>query len=406
MVSVDVPSDDKHIRILVIDDDEFMLKACVHALRRIGYEHVLQANGGQAALDLLRAQTESIDVVLCDLNMPQMDGIEVLRALADQGYLGSVIVLSGEDARLIKAAAEMAAHHRLRVLGALQKPLKPAELEGLLQRNGEALAQLSELSQEDIDETALRAGIDLKELTVYFQPKVYIANRDVAGFEALSRWISPRYGLVSPERFVPLAENGGTIDLLTDYVIATAFREARTWQVPPNRYSLAVNVSMSNLNRLDLPEALAAQAQQAGLAPEQVVLEVTESRLMENPAAALDTLARLRLKRIGLSIDDFGTGYSSLDQLQRIPFTELKVDRLFVHGAAQNPTLRAIFESSVKLGKSLGLTIVAEGVETPEDWRLAEALGCDMAQGYLVSKPMPAAEVSTWLQRWALRQPF
>jgi len=160
---------------------------------------------------------------------------------------------------------------------------------------------------------------------------------------------------------------------------------------------------MDNLGSLEFPDFVARAADKAGVSPTSLVLEVTESRLMKDPLAALDILTRLRLKHIGLSIDDFGTGHSSLAQLRDIPFDELKVDRGFVHGACRDASLRAIFEASLGMARQLGMKTVAEGVEDQEDWDCLRATGCDMAQGYFIAKPMPAADLAGWIAQWEAR---
>ena len=172
------------------------------------------------------------------------------------------------------------------------------------------------------------------------------------------------------------------------------------WRADGLDLKIGVNFSVDNLNQLDLPEWIVSVASEEGMDPSKVILEVTESRLMEDVTKPLEILTRLRLKRIGISIDDFGTGFSSMEQLKRIPFEELKIDRAFVFGAAGDPSARAILESSVDLGKRMGMSLVAEGAETQEDWDLVAELGCDMVQGYFVAKPMPGDELPSWIAEW------
>jgi len=165
---------------------------------------------------------------------------------------------------------------------------------------------------------------------------------------------------------------------------------------------MGINISVDTLNDLGWPDEIAAQIEDCGLKPSSITFEITESRLMENISVALDILSRLSLKRFNLSIDDFGTGYSSMEQLQRIPFSELKIDRAFVRGASDDSAARAILEANQLLAKKLNMTIVAEGVETQEDWDLVTELGCDQVQGYFVAKPMPVEELCVWLHNWQM----
>jgi EAL domain-containing protein (putative c-di-GMP-specific phosphodiesterase class I) len=221
--------------------------------------------------------------------------------------------------------------------------------------------------------------------------------------EALVRWQHPKDDLVFPDQFITTAEEHGLIDELTRVVLTAALQQARIWQDAGLHLRVAVNVSMDNISSLEFPDFVARTAAKAGVPLTNLVLEVTESRLMKNPLAALDILTRLRLKHISLSIDDFGTGHSSLAQLRDIPFDELKVDRGFVHGAWRDSSLRAIFEANLGMAQQLGMKTVAEGVEDLEDWDFLCAAGCDLAQGYFIARPMPAEEIMGWLPTWESR---
>ncbi len=183
-------------------------------------------------------------------------------------------------------------------------------------------------------------------------------------------------------------------------MLQRALHDARDWQARGHSLQLAVNVSMNNLERLDFPEFVEHAALAAGVAPSLLTLEITESQLMSNRQAALDILTRLRLKRVGLSIDDFGTGHSSLAQLRDIPFTELKIDRGFVHGAWRDSSLRSILSASLDMARKLGMKSVAEGVEDRADWNHLREAGCDVAQGWFVARAMPAEQLPDWLREW------
>ena len=167
---------------------------------------------------------------------------------------------------------------------------------------------------------------------------------------------------------------------------------------------MAVNVSMDDLRALDFPDVAASIAAELSIEPSMITLEVTEGQVMGQLSTALDVISRLRLKRFRLAIDDFGTGYSSLAQLRDLPFDELKIDRGFVHGAAKDVTLRAICSASLRMAQQLQLHVVAEGIEDREDWELMRELGCDDAQGYFIARPMPAADLDTWMDDWLARQ--
>ncbi|MBB4265859.1 EAL domain-containing response regulator [Roseospira visakhapatnamensis] len=384
---------------LVVDDEAFMRTLISRVLKGLGAATVIPCEDGRAALDIVPT---GADVILCDLNMPGMDGVEFLRHLTQTPFMGAVVLISGEDQRVLSTAENLAKAHDLNVLGALSKPITPAGLSDLLAKLGDdGLAGRRRQGPVDrITEDDLRRGIENDDLVVFFQPKVRVRDRKVVGVESLVRWQHQTRGLVPPMAFIPVAEDLGLIDALTDSVYAKAVRQGGRWLTAGHDIKVAVNISVDSLTRFDLPEMIVATAAAEGLDPSHIVLEVTESRLMHDIRSSLEILTRLRLKGVGLSIDDFGTGHSSLHQLKRIPFTELKIDRAFVFGAARDPAARAILDSSVGLARSLGMSTVAEGAETQEDWDLVESLGVDMVQGYVVAKPMPADQFDAWLTAW------
>lgn len=384
---------------LVVDDDEFMLKLISRTLQVLGHNQVLTCNSGAKALAQLNGKTLP-EVILCDLNMPHMDGVELLRKLAGIGYDGAIVVISGEDSRILSTVENLARAHGLAILGFLEKPVEPEELGKILadlQSRPRTVAspRMAPFSPEEIQQ-----GLSDREFVAFFQPKVEIATGRIVGVEALARWRHPARGMVGPDCFIGVAEQHGLIGTLTELMLSEALSQAQAWRRQGLALKVAINVSMEDLVQLDFPELVLEQAKAAGIPPVDITLEVTESGLMNNPVVPLDILTRLRLKRVGLSIDDFGTGYSSLTQLKNIPFDELKLDRSFVQDAGRDPTARAILESSVGLAKKLNMSVVAEGVETRDDWDLVAALGCDLAQGFFIAKPMPGPNVPAWLETW------
>ena len=247
----------------------------------------------------------------------------------------------------------------------------------------------------------LRHAIANNELVAYYQPKVSLKTGKVIGFETLVRWQHPRDGLIYPDNFIPLAESAGLIRDLTHWVLSAALVQLKAWQDAGLTLKVAVNVSMDDLSDIDFANYVIAETEAAGVTPEYLVLEVTESRLMLDMTTTLDVLTRLRLKRFHLSIDDFGTGHSSLKQLRDLPFSELKIDQGFTHRAWQDDRRKAILEASLALGTQLGMEVVAEGVEDIRDWAFLRATDCHLAQGYFISKPMPANEVLPWIDIWS-----
>lgn len=254
--------------------------------------------------------------------------------------------------------------------------------------------RLNELAVERVGlEGSLRRALERDELQVYFQPKADRSGVPI-GVEALLRWFSPEHGTVSPDRFIGLAEDTGLIEPITEFILRTACRQAMVWReagYPP--LQIAVNLSARSLKQEDLVERVMAILEETGLPPEQLELELTESMLIENIDHSINVLHALKAKGIRLAIDDFGTGYSSLSYLQRFPVDILKIDRTFVRNLDMHPSETNITKLIILMGHSLKLRVVAEGVETENQWEHLVALGCDEFQGYYFAKPLEPAEL-------------
>ncbi|HEY3060642.1 MAG TPA: EAL domain-containing protein [Chloroflexota bacterium] len=246
----------------------------------------------------------------------------------------------------------------------------------------------------------LRRAIERNELSLFYQPKVDYLSGRVNCVEALVRWHHPRHGLLTPDQFLPIAEQTGLIRPLARWVLEEALRESNRWYLAGLDLSVAVNLSMRNLHDPEIAETIRDLLARWGVPPIRLVIEITESSLMADAARAMDVLTRLRNMGVGISIDDFGTGYSSLAYLKRLPVDELKIDRSFVSHMAFDENDAAIVRSTIGLAHDLGLKVVAEGVEDKAAWDLLNALGCDVAQGYFVSRPIPAPELADWVNAW------
>lgn len=390
------------MKVLLVDDDSFTLKLHTRLLANCGFLNVVAHEQAIDAVALLELDNQAFDLILCDLQMPGMDGVEFIRRLVHIRYEGALVLVSGEDSRILQTAEKLSKAHRLNVLGTLKKPVSSKQLQQVLQNNPMPVAKTPDVRKIYAREE-LSQAISGDELINYYQPKVDLESGNVIGVEALVRWRHRADGLVYPDQFIGLAEKSGLIDDLTRVVLGNALHQARIWQDAGLQLCVAVNVSMDNLISFDFPDFVAQAVHQAGVPPTSLILEVTESQLMNDPLMALDILTRLRLKRISLSIDDFGTGHSSLAQLRDIPFDELKVDQSFVHGVGRDPSLRTLFDASLGMGRQLGMKTVAEGVEDREDWDFLRSADCDTAQGYFIAKPMTAAALPCWIEEWEER---
>ncbi|MBA1443770.1 MAG: EAL domain-containing response regulator [Chromatiales bacterium] len=345
--------------------------------------------------------SDDIDLVVLDLIMPGRDGVELLRTMAGQASTASIILISGYDIGVLHSAQKLASEQGLHVVGTLTKPIRYRELEDMLNtivyppknRPRDAIEFLEFPSEQE-----LQRAINNDELEPYFQPQVNFSDNSLVGVEALIRWRHPAHGLLMPNIIIPLAEQFGLMDKLSAEVLQQAFKQVSEWMAAGLKTRVAINMAPCNFKDLNLPELIDVKIRQYGLGSDQVTLEVTETTLMQELIKSLDILTRLRMKRIKLSIDDFGTGYSSLQQLHRIPFSEMKIDKSFVMRATSDKEALAIVKMTILLGHELGMKVVAEGIENQETWDLLSDLGCDVAQGYFIAKPMPGRQLPEWVR--------
>jgi EAL domain-containing protein (putative c-di-GMP-specific phosphodiesterase class I) len=332
--------------------------------------------------------------------MPGMDGIEFIGHVAQRRLARAVALVSALDPALLNTVQTMARAYGLFVLGSVEKPLTGDKLQAVLAKYGERQSEAGEVEAIEVSGEDMRAALAAGELVPWFQPQVEFGNGKAIGIEALARWRRADGRVVLPRHFIPVIERQGLAEALTEAMLVQACQWKRQWDDAGLRLRLSVNVSPATLHDPAAADHYQRLVQELGVDPSDVVLEITESLVMADAARGLGVLARLRLKGFGLSIDDFGTGYSSLAQLSQVPFTELKIDQGFVTGAHAQPRKRAVVEASLDLARKLGLETVAEGVETTDDWQMLAALGCNAAQGFLISPAVPGDELVATIGRW------
>lgn len=386
-------------QVLVVDDSELQRQFIAELCCDMGIADILQAVDGYDAISQLKTNPQ-IEVIILDLEMPGMDGVQVLYEMANLGLAPPIVVASGQGNKLLNVVENMTKSLGLRLLGVLQKPLAHEQLLASLgrftalpmtTRSSERWSPELRLTEQDV----IRA-LQEREFMAYFQPKVRLADGSLKGVEALVRWQHPEHGLLTPGCFIGLIEGSRYISELTLQMLDMSLRRCREWHAAGLPVGFSLNISARSLADTRLADAIIKRVAVSGIVPQQVTLEITESALMTDLSTTLGTLARLRLKGFGLSVDDYGTGFSGMLQLSRIPCTELKVDRAFVNGASESRHLRILLESALDIAGKLGLGVVAEGVETLRDWMLLRDLGCGEVQGYFVAKPMPGDALLAW----------
>jgi EAL domain-containing protein (putative c-di-GMP-specific phosphodiesterase class I)/AmiR/NasT family two-component response regulator len=386
--------------VMVVEDHGFQRRMALRLLAEVGVTRSCEAADGESALKQLENAAELPDVVIVDLDMPGMDGIEFIGHVAQKKLARAVVVASALDPALLNTVQTMARAYGLRVLGCVEKPMTAPKLADVLalfdiHPDADEAETAVEVSAADVAE-----GLARDEFLPFFQPQVTFSNGQVIGVEALARWRRADGQIVRPAQFIALIEREKQIDRLTDRILEKACAWKSRWARSGISLKISVNVSMLNLSDVSAADRFQHIVRSHGVDPREVVLEITESSVMGEAAHALNVLARLRLKGFGLSVDDFGTGYSSLSQLSQIPFTELKIDQSFVTGAANQPRKRAVVEASLELARKLNLSVVAEGVESVEEWQMLAELGCTYAQGYLISRPVPGDQLADVIARW------
>ncbi|HTW50851.1 MAG TPA: EAL domain-containing response regulator [Stellaceae bacterium] len=377
-------------RLLVVDDDAALGRLIKNSAESAGFE-VSVTKDPEAFAEKSRVWQPT--VLMLDLAMSGTDGIQILRGLAADGCSGHVILMSGADSKVLESATRLGRARGLKISGILEKPMRV-----------EALRKL--LAQFQVAKTLLTAdlagAIATNQLFLDYQLKLDCRAARMTGVEALVRWRHPTLGIIPPDQFIPLAEETELIHKLTDWVIVAAAKQMAAWHLHNPALEMAINISAKDVQDLTLPDRLHKHCRAAGIDCASITLELTETGAMREALQMMDVLTRLRLKGFRLSIDDFGTGFSSLVQLQNMPFSEVKIDRSFVMQMMDNNGCKAIVEIVIDLARKLGLHSVAEGVEDEATLHSLMNLGCDVAQGYHLSRPVGAERIPAFITDYQL----
>lgn len=390
-----MPSDDSAKSVLIVDDDPLQVSILDLYFSANGYVDVATAQNGRVALERIAARRQPFDIVVSDLKMPEMDGLAFMRALKDRGFAGDLLIISSASQRLIDSARKLSRMHGFRSTGVLKKPLTRAALD-------EAIAKLSAPETietpgyNDLSVEELRRIISGDRMTVVYQPKVEVWTGRIVGVEALARIAGALEGTVSPSVFVPLAEASDLISPMTLNVIAKALQDMKSWSEAGCNVRMAFNVSALSLHDTGFTKDLLRIIEAAGVVKNMITCELTESNALDATPEVLESLTRIAMNRMGISVDDFGTGFASMERLRDFAYTELKIDRSFAANAHHDAFADASVRASVVLGRNLGMRIVAEGIETPEQLDYIVKAGVDEIQGYVFGSPMRSADFLAW----------
>ncbi len=377
--------------LLAVDDEKDFLDLVVQLAEGVGYR-VITADSAVTFREQLAHQQPSL--VLLDLQLPGMDGVEALRHLARLGVDSGVILASGMDQRVLSSARQLGESLGLKMLGTLQKPALLEDIETMLTRH---FGHTANLRASD-----LRNAIEEIELVVHYQPRLERIDSEwrVGGAEALVRWQHPRLGLLYPREFLHLAEDHAITTAIADFVLTDAIRQVGHWRSRGMDLSVAVNLAPRLVNDLEFPDRLGRILGEFNVDASQLVLDVVEDAAQHDAELAMDIYTRLRVKGVGLALDDFGVGASSLTHLYKMPFSELKIDHALIGALPQNRGTATVVRAIVQLAHNLSLAVCAEGVESALAFDFLDQCGCDCVQGDFISKPLPASELEAFIQAW------
>lgn len=357
---------------------------------------VAGATGGEQARDILK--TEHFDVVVAAHQLADMDGFALIEFVAELERRPSIILIGDDDPIVRHKIRDHAMAYSVNLLGTLSTPLDRDHFQATLRNVADLGVGASEGVQPGLAETEFMRGLMTDGLSPVFQPKINLRNGKVVGAEAFARWNAPGGGLLGAGAVIRVAREKGHMDVLTYRMLELAMQQQGKWRREGKDVPLSINTSSENLRKSDFADVVSGLADQFGVDPSMVRLEVTEADFQVDKRVPLENLALLHARGFGLSLDDFATGFAPLMQLKAIPFDEIVVDRTFLERAAEDDVAKIIFEAAIDLAKKLKLSSTVEGVETEAQLKMAKEMGADYAQGYFIGKPMSASEFLIWIE--------
>ena len=389
-------------RALVVDDDAVSRHVAAAVLKRFGAREVIEADSGAAALDWADLDMAGLDLVMCDLRMPQFDGLETLAGLTQRTRPKVLVLASAADPRLLRAAADMAARSGIDRLHTITKPVtseKIRDIVALLSNPDASLKRWEAKTSVPADcSTKMIRGMVSGQFVPFFQPRWDAISQQPVGAEARIRWRNPGEGLFAPEAFLDVAQSTFLLDELVFGVLSLIAAGCTEWHSRGHDLRVSLDIPLPFLSH-SVPRRLEELFNARGVAPEQLTLEVSEDDWLKGGDAMREDLTRLRLRGFGLAIGRFGTGYANTNQFLNAPITEIKLAPALVRAAPDDPAASAAIASCVAFARELGLNTVADGIETPRHLEHAFRLGCNQVQGSLLAPLMPTEEFERWISR-------
>lgn len=390
-----------HLHFLVAEADPGQRTALVEMLGRLGATRITEAPDGHSALRFFQSGIEPrADIAIIDLDLPGMDGIELLRSLASMDCATRLIVIGAQSGNLLFAVETLAQVYGIELLGTIARPVSAMKLKALLDNFVPPLPARPRPTGPRFSFNDVGIGLQKRQFEPFFQPKIELATGQVKGLEIFARWRHPEHGVLTPVAFIDALEENNRIDFLDWTMIEMAVEHCRRFHDQGIPISISINLAPETLAHPSFIRQVSACLGRHRLMPDYLTFEMPESSVLTSDPAFIERLVRLRMMGFGLAIDDYGTGRSNLQLLARVPFSELKIDRSFVDGASKKLPLSTVLKSCLALAHNLGRMSVAVGVETRQDWDFLQSLGCTYAQGYYIANPMEAAAFPGWLEDW------
>ena len=389
------------LHFLVAEGEPVQRELMVGMLRHMGAQQVTTVSDGPSALRLLEnGVNEPVSIVLMDLSLPGMDGLELIRRLGDINSKTGVIVVGGQNTDVMFSVETMAQAYGVNMLGTAGRPLSAAKLESLIENYAPPAPVSAEPFPPEFTFAEVGRGLQADEFDPFFQPKIELETGQIKGLEMFARWRHPQHGVLGPGAFVPVLEKARRIDFLDWNMIEKSVAACRKLHDKGIPISFSINVAPTTLQHPQFIAQITACMERHRILADYITFEITESAVLTANPHFLERLLRLRMMGFGLAVDDYGTGRSNLQLLAAIPFSELKIDRSFVDGASKRRALSTVLKSYLGLARSLDRRSTAVGVETKQDWDFLQGLGCTYAQGFYIAAPMPVEEIPNWLNEW------
>lgn len=390
-------------KILISEEHPLTRQALVASLNSLGFHNVITAVNNDKALQAIAVEKE-VDILICSLSTSRSRELSFLRQASNYGQINSVLLISDVNPALSLAIKKFAQHSGYDLLGILRRPLNRADLKVALSTYKPKLIARPMISLAEMPSADhIAESLQNSEFIPYYQPKLDLNTGTIIGAEILMRWNHPEFGLLGPATFIDVAKHFGHFDAMTLDVLRQASKFLATHNFAPD-FKLAVNIDPDQLANPALHEKIYALLLSEHANPANLIIEITEAGLLDSPANCMENLIRLRMLGCGVSIDDFGTGFSSLQRICDVPCTEIKMDMSFTKALTHNKRSAAAIEAMVIFSNSIGVQLVAEGIETKEQYSALKALNCHIGQGYLISAPIPEDELTHLLSKQSSHQ--